>query len=173
MKSRDFSGQFNNSEIVVILHNIRSVMNVGAILRTMECLGVKRAFASGWTPSPDNGLPHVREKIARELNKTALGAEEVVDFKYSDSITDLINELEHDGFRIVGLEQDDRAMSLPKYDPSGKVALLLGEEVHGIEQEFRNLCDDLIEIPMRGRKESFNVSVAAGIALYSLTTRLG
>ncbi|MDR0957370.1 MAG: TrmH family RNA methyltransferase, partial [Candidatus Nomurabacteria bacterium] len=100
MKSRDFSAQFNNSEIVVIFHNIRSIMNVGAILRTMECFGIKRAFATGWTPSLDQGLPHVREKIAKELNKTALGAEKNVEFKYHDDIMKLIENLKNEGFKL-------------------------------------------------------------------------
>jgi len=173
VKSRDFSAQFAaGREIVVVIHNIRSILNVGAILRTCECLGITRAFATGWTPSPDHGLPHVREKIAQELHKTALGAEGIVDFQYRDDVAELLTWLKNDGFRVVGLEQDDRAISLPDYQPSQKIAVLLGEEVHGLTPELRDRCNDLIEIPMRGQKESFNVSVAAGIVLYGLATSL-
>jgi len=171
MKTRDFSGQFAACEIMVVIHNIRSIVNVGAILRTMECLGIKRAFATGWTPSIDNGLPHVREKIAQELHKTALGAEKIIDFQYTDNIAELLKRLKNDGFSIVGLEQDKRAISLLNYNPPTKIALLLGEEVSGLSLELRDMCDDLIEIPMRGQKESFNVSVATGIALYELSIR--
>lgn len=91
-----------------------------------------------------------------------------VPFDYSDDLIGTCRQLKSQGYRIVGLEQDRRAVLLPDYVPAGKIALLLGEEVHGIESEFRDLCDDLVEIPMQGSKESFNVSVATGIMLYHL-----
>ena len=172
MKSRDFTKDFSGREIVVVMHNIRSILNVGAILRTCEGFGIQKVFASGWTPSQKNGLPHVREKIAKELHKTALGAEEIIDFQYSSDVASLLKQLKNNDFRIVGLEQDDRAVNLSSYRPQQKIALLLGEEVNGLTQELREICDDLIEIPMRGRKESFNISVAAGIALYELSIKL-
>ncbi|GHU07801.1 RNA methyltransferase [Alphaproteobacteria bacterium] len=164
-------------EIVVIAHNIRSIYNVGSIFRTCEGFGVKKIYLSGYTPSPDHGLPHVRVKTAEQLHKTALGAEKLVDFEYITDLTELISSLGNKNYRIVGLEQDPRAIMLPNYyckldcklGACNKVALILGEEVHGISQDIRNLCDDLIEIPMVGQKESFNVSVATGIALYALT----
>ena len=168
MKSRNFTPQFTTREIVVVIHNIRSILNVGAILRTMEGFGVGRAFATGWTPSPDHGLPHVREKTADALHKTALGAEKIIDFKYHENIDALLDRLKRENFTIVGLEQDDRAIPLPDYDSPQKIALILGEEVHGLTPEIRDKCDDLVEIPMCGAKESFNVSVATGIVLYGL-----
>ena len=169
MKSRDFSKKFAQREIIVIIHNVRSVLNVGAVLRTCEGFGIKRVFATGWTPSPDNGLPHVRSKIAKSLHKTALGAEEIVKFKYDNNLEKLLEQLKGDGFRIVGLEQDKRSVSLSDYRPAQKMTLLLGEEVNGLTTELRDVCDDLVEIPMRGQKESFNVSVATGILLYCLS----
>lgn len=169
MRSRVFQP---SREVVVIAHNIRSILNVGAILRTAEGFGAQTVFATGWTPSPENGLLHVRAKIANGLHKTALGAEQLVDFHYESDIEKLLAELRKNGFRIVGLEQDERAVVLNDYRPHTKTALLLGEEVDGLAPDLRNQCDDLIEIPMFGRKESFNVSVAAGIALYNLTIRL-
>lgn len=160
-------------EIIVIAHNIRSTHNVGAIFRTSEGFGVQRIILSGYTPYPslphDTRLPHIHRKLSDQIHKTALGAETMVPFEYQPA-PDLA-ALRTAGYRIVGLEQDDRSIMLPAYHPSTKIALLLGEEVEGIETALRELCDDLIEIPMQGGKESFNVSVATGIALYALTTQ--
>jgi len=157
-------------EIIVIAHNIRSTHNVGAIFRTCEGFGVARIILSGYTPYPqmpgDTRLPHIAEKLTAQIHKTALGAELLVPFTYQE-LPDF-DLLRADGFTIVGLEQDARAVLLPDYQPPAKVALLLGEEVEGITADMRQQCDDLIEIPMHGQKESYNVSVAAGIALYGL-----
>lgn len=158
------------SEIIVIAHNIRSTHNVGAIFRTCEGLGVSKVILSGYTPYPqvvdDTRLPHIATKLTNQIHKTALGAEQMVPFEYQSA--PLLKDLKAAGFRIVGLEQDERSIMLPKYTAPEKVALLLGEEVEGITPELRLDCDDLIEIPMYGEKESFNVSVATGIALYQL-----
>lgn len=159
-------------EIIVIAHNIRSTHNVGAIFRTSEGFGVSKVILSGYTPYPtipvDPRLPHISEKLTGQIHKTALGAEAIVPFEHQD-IPD-IRSLKAVGFTIVGLEQDQRSVMLPNYRPPEKIVLLLGEEVEGIEQSLRDKCDDLIEIPMHGQKESYNVSVATGIALYALTT---
>ena len=159
------------TELVVIAHNIRSTHNVGSIFRTCEGFGVARLILSGYTPYPsitnDIRLPHIREKLTSQIHKTALGAEQMVPFEYQPTLD--IAALQAAGFRIVGLEQDPRASVLPHYTVPSKVALLLGEEVSGIDGNLLEMCDDLIEIPMKGRKESFNVSVAAGIALYALS----
>jgi tRNA G18 (ribose-2'-O)-methylase SpoU len=158
-------------EIIVIAHNIRSTHNVGAIFRTAEGFGVAKIILSGYTPYPhitnDTRLPHIAEKLTAQMHKTALGAEAMVPFAYQE--TPNLQQLKDAGFTVVGLEQDARSVMLPSYDAPQKVALLLGEEVEGITEELRSECDDLVEIPMHGRKESFNVSVAAGIALYALS----
>lgn len=158
------------SEIIVIAHNIRSAHNVGALFRTCDGFGIQRLILSGYTPYPttknDSRLPHIVEKLTKQIHKTALGAETTVAFDYME--TPDFAKLRNDGFTIVGLEQDARATFLPDYAVPAKVALLLGEEVDGITASLRDQCDDLIEIPMHGKKESFNVSVAAGIALYGL-----
>jgi 23S rRNA (guanosine2251-2'-O)-methyltransferase len=157
-------------EIVVIAHNIRSTHNVGSIFRTCEGFGVLKLILSGYTPYPlvtgDSRLPHIANKLTAQIHKTALGAETMVAFEYQAQ-PDLLS-LRARGYKIVGLEQDGRSTMTPDYLAPAKVALLLGEEVDGLTPELRNQCDDLIEIPMRGQKESFNVSVAAGIALYAL-----
>lgn len=159
-------------EIIVIAHNIRSTHNVGSIFRTSEGFGVAKIILSGYTPYPstasDTRLPHIANKLTAQIHKTALDAETIVPFEYQE--TPDLHTLRAQGYRIVGLEQDDRSCMLAEYKTPDKVALLIGEEVEGITPEMRMLCDDLIEIPMVGRKESFNVSVATGIALYSLSS---
>lgn len=158
-------------DIIVIAHNIRSTHNVGAIFRTCEGLGVNRIILSGYTPYPassnDTRLPHIATKLTGQIQKTALGAEKLVPFVYQS--TPDLTSLKDQGYTIAGLEQDDRSVMLNTYTPLSKIALLLGEEVDGIDTQLRNACDVLIEIPMYGQKESYNVSVAAGMALYALT----
>lgn len=158
-------------DIIVIAHNIRSTHNVGSIFRTCEGFGVSKIILSGYTPYPtiprDTRLPHIRDKLTAQIHKTALGAETMVSFEYQAEPD--LKTLQVAGFRLVGLEQDARSSVLSNYHAPEKIALLLGEEVHGIDQSLLDQCDDIIEIPMVGQKESFNVSVAAGIALYALS----
>lgn len=160
-------------EIIVIAHNIRSTHNVGAIFRTSEGFGIKKIILSGYTPYPrqanDARLPHIADKLTLQIHKTALDAETLVPFEYQEK-PDIIS-LKNQGYTIVGLEQDDRATLIQNYMPPSKIVLLLGEEVEGLTPELRAVCDDLVEIPMCGEKESFNVSVAAGIALYALSVK--
>lgn len=164
-------------ELRLVLHNIRSCYNVGAILRTAEGLGVSRVVLSGYTPRVHDAslLPHLRAKLDREIHKTALGAEDLVDIYSSGDIFSDMTDWREQGWQIVGLEnniQDARLVRLN--DPciasklGNKVVLLLGEEVHGIPDSLHDIIDLFVEIPMRGCKESFNVSVAAGIALWAL-----
>lgn len=158
--------------IILVAHNIRSTHNVGSLLRTCDGFGIERVIFSGYTPYPqltkDTRLPHIYQKLSTSIAKTALGAEKTVPFSHEDDIESLLLQLKNEGYRIVGLEQDDSSMALTDYRPSDKVALLIGEEVHGVNPELLSLCDDIAEIPMFGSKESFNVSVATGIALYHL-----
>jgi spoU rRNA methylase family protein len=176
-------------KITVIAHNIRSTFNVGSIFRTCEGFGIERLILSGYTPYPDlslcrevpscayidgevcqndRRLPHIREKITKQIHKTALGAESLVPFEYREAPP--LDELRQLGYRIAALEQATNSTNLRDYSAPDRVALLLGEEVSGIAPEWLALADDIIEIPMFGQKESFNVSVAAGIALYELAT---
>jgi len=159
-------------EIILLAHNIRSTHNVGAFLRTADGFGVSKVIFSGYTPYPtletDTRLPHFADKITRQIHKTALGAETMVPFERHDEPP--LAELKTQGFIVVGLEQDTRSVMLPDYKVPDKVALLLGNEIDGIYPEYRDQCDTLVEIPMRGDKESFNVSVATGIALYHLVS---
>ena len=165
-------------DLILVLDNIRSTYNVGAILRTAEGFGVRKVILSGYTPrfNDNRVLPHLRDKLNREIHKTALGAEEMLDIYSSGDIFSELTRLRTDGYQILGLENnisDDRLVRLN--DPSlsrklsEKTVLLLGEEVHGIGLELYDQIDLFLEIPMCGKKESFNVSVAAGIAMYQLT----
>lgn len=166
-------------EIILSLHNIRSTYNVGAILRTAEGLGIERVACSGYTPSQmnPNVLPHIAGRIERQIAKTALGAEKLVPISWTDDPKTLYKQYKEQGYQIIGLENridDGRKYILGS--PSllsrlrDKAVLILGEEVHGIDADLYDDVDLFIEIPMVGKKESFNVSVAAGIALYALKT---
>ncbi|MBR3056105.1 TrmH family RNA methyltransferase [Candidatus Saccharibacteria bacterium] len=165
--------------LILILDNIRSTYNVGAILRTAEGFGVSKVILSGYTPRPHdpNLLPHLRAKLDREIHKTALGAEDMLDIYSSDDIISDLRKLKARGHQILGLENNITTPHLYRInDPALKshlqspAALILGEEVHGIDNSLHDIIDLFLEIPMRGQKESFNVSVATGIALYALTS---
>jgi tRNA G18 (ribose-2'-O)-methylase SpoU len=160
-------------EIVVIAHNIRSTHNVGSILRTSDGFGVTKVFCTGYTPYPtlpaETRLDHIHTKLTTQIHKTALGAEATMPVEHFDEPMPVLTKLKAGGYELIALEQSPRAVMLPRFTPQAqKIALLLGEEVHGIPPELLRQCDQIIEIPMRGKKESFNVSVAAGIALYAL-----
>lgn len=161
--------------LILVLDNIRSTYNVGAILRTAEGFGVSKVILSGYTPRVHdvNLLPHLRMKLDKEIHKTALGAEDMLDVYSSDDIICDLKELKTQGWKIIGLENNiDNPKLTQINDPclknnlSDKVVLILGEEVHGIDYSLHDIIDLFLEIPMRGQKESFNVSVAAGIATY-------
>lgn len=164
-------------EIIVVLHNIRSCYNVGAILRTAEGFGVERVILSGYTPRVHDPslLPHLRDKLDREIHKTALGAEEMLEIYSSDDIKSELSRLKVQGWQIVGLENNIESNKLYTLgsdelsrEITDKIVLVLGEEVNGIDYSLHDMIDLFVEIPMKGQKESFNVSVAAGIAMYSL-----
>ncbi len=152
------------NDVVLILHNIRSAHNVGAIFRTADGAGVSHVYLSGYTPLPTDQFNRPRKDIA----KTALGAELSVPWSTAKNVSSLIARLKKEGYEIVGLEQDERSVDYRSAPKKEKAALLVGNEVRGISPQLRKKCDVLIEIPMRGEKESLNVSVATGIALYAL-----
>lgn len=159
-------------DIILIAHNLRSSHNVGSLLRTAEGLGVNRVIFSGYTPYPiitnDQRLPHLAQKINKQIAKTALGAEQMVNYRHVDKLETLLPELKAQGYHIVGLEQSDRSITLKDFQSPKKLALILGREVEGLEPEIMASCDQLIEIPMLGQKESFNVVQAAAMAVYDL-----
>ena len=155
-----------------MLHNIRSTYNVGAIFRTAEGLGVNEVILSGYTPRVDDErvLPHLRKKLNHQIAKTALGAEKMLKIRTCEDLVGGLEKMKADGVTVAGLEnniQDERKVDLKGFRAK-KIALILGEEVDGIPAEILAKCEVILEIPMVGRKESFNVSVAAAIAMWEL-----
>ncbi len=151
-------------EVTILLHNIRSAHNVGSIFRTADAVGVTKIYLSGYTPTPLDRFGCARKDLA----KVALGAEKSISWEQIIDPKKLIKKLKKDNFQVVAFEQSVRAMDYKKVKISQSVLVLVGSEVGGIEQEFLSLCDIVAEIPMKGIKESLNVSVAFGIALFRM-----
>jgi tRNA G18 (ribose-2'-O)-methylase SpoU len=155
--------EFKSSEkfpLIVIVDNVRSMHNVGSIFRTSDAFLVEKIYLCGITPTP----PH------REIQKTALGATESVDWQYVENTLDVINQLKKEGWTILALEQTTNSVMLDelKVEKGEKIAIVLGNEVEGVNQEVINLCHKAVEIPQFGTKHSFNVSVSCGIMLWQV-----
>lgn len=148
-------------EVAVLLHNIRSSHNVGSIFRTADAAGVSRIYLSGYTPAPTDRF----ERVQKDIAKTALGAEKAMSWEYHKTAA-IVEKLKSKGWRIVGVEQDVRSHNYRCFTLRQPTLFIFGNEVKGLSSSLRNKCDELIEIPMRGKKESLNVSVAAGIILF-------
>ncbi len=152
---------------------MRSCHNVGSLLRTAEGLGVHQVYLTGHTPYPamqyDTRLPHLAVKINRQIAKTALGAETSQGWQHIDQIEKLLATLRKQGYTIAALEQTSHSILLPVFNPPQKLVLIVGREVEGVEPEVLTACDIALEIPMSGKKESFNVVQAAAMALYHCT----
>lgn len=157
-------------QLVLIAHNLRSAHNIGSLLRTAEGLGVNKVWLSGYSPYPvhdnDERLPHLARKIDAQITKTALGAEKLLLWEHITDINNVLTNLRNQGFRVAALEQAKGSVKLPNFKPPDKLALLVGREVEGLEPEILATCDVVVEIPMFGTKESFNVVQAAAMALY-------
>ena len=156
--------------LILIAHNLRSSHNVGSLLRTADGLGVSMVILSGYTPYPispnDERLPHLARKVDAQIAKTALGAESSLSWEHHERIEPVITKLKTDGYVIYGLEQMPSSISLPDFHAPAKLAIIVGREVEGLEASVVSLCDGCLEIPMLGKKESFNVVQAAAMALY-------
>lgn len=157
-------------DIILVAHNLRSCHNVGSLLRTAEGLGVERVILSGYTPHPahanDRRLPHEAAKLTNQIHKTALGAEDLVAWEYHHDLLPVLTHFRKRKYVIAALEQTELSKPLPGYHPPQKIVLIVGREVEGIEPEIVQACDISLEIPMSGKKESFNVVQAAAMALY-------
>ncbi|MDY3351622.1 RNA methyltransferase [Riemerella anatipestifer] len=149
----------SKTPLVVVLDNIRSMHNVGALFRTADAFLIEKLVLCGITPQP----PH------REIHKAALGATESVDWVYQKDISEAIKELKTQGYNIIGVEQTTDSISLSDFEinPNQKYALVLGNEVEGLSDEALSLYDSFIEIPQLGTKHSLNVSVCGGIVIWS------
>ncbi len=151
-------------DIHVLLNDIRSAHNVGSMFRTADAIGVSTILLSGYTPCP---LDRFGRPVA-EIAKTALGSEITLSWSYEKDPLIVIAYHKREGYTIVGLEQDERAVDYKQFPTTDKILFLVGSEVAGLTLEMRENCDVLIEIPMHGKKESLNVAVAFGIALFRL-----
>jgi tRNA G18 (ribose-2'-O)-methylase SpoU len=156
---------------ILILNDIRSCHNVGSILRTADGAGVGAVYCCGITPYPrleaDSRPERVISSNSKQIHKTALGAEETVLVRHADGCLAVITDLKADGYAIYALENNcERTQSIFSFAPAAKFALVLGSETDGLTSGVLSACDAVIEIPMRGTKNSLNVSVAAGIAIY-------
>ena len=155
--------------MLLILHNIRSVHNVGSIFRTSDAAGVGEIILSGYTPTPLDRFNQPRKDFA----KVSLGAERTVPWKYVKTLGATLKKLQKENYLLVAVEQDERSTPLFNWRPPSDhpLAVLVGNEVRGISKPLLKKCDVILEIPMRGKKESLNVSVTAGIALFVLTQK--
>ncbi|RTL59239.1 MAG: TrmH family RNA methyltransferase [Sphingobacteriales bacterium] len=167
--NRKSVSEFKQSEkfpVVVVLDNIRSMHNVGSVFRTADAFLLRGIYLCGYTPQP----PH------RDINKTALGATETVEWKYYPQTLEAVKQLKEEGYKVFAIEQVESSIMLDKFlvDEIEKIAVVFGNEVSGVEQEVIKWCDGCIEIPQLGMKHSLNISVAAGIVLWEIVrTRMG
>lgn len=166
------SGPGPARQLMLIAHNIRSCHNAGSLIRTAEGLGVYRMVMSGYTPYParpahlEDRLPHVAARTDRQIAKTALGAENWLHWDHADNIFRFLAQLKADGWLVAAVEQAVDSLALPDFIPAPRTALIVGREVEGIEREVLAASDTVLQIPMFGHKESFNVVQAAAMALY-------
>lgn len=151
-------------ELTVVLHNVRSVHNVGSIFRTADAAGVRKIYLCGVTPEPLDRLGKWRKDFA----KVSLGAEKTVPWEKIRSTTSLINKLKLDGYYIFAVEQDFKSTPLHQARAKDKTALIMGSEVKGLPPSILKRANVILEIPMYGAKESLNVAVAFGIVVYAL-----
>ncbi len=142
--------------LALLAHNVRSLWNVGAFFRTADAFAVEKVYLTGYTGHPPRP----------EIAKTAIGAENWVPWEHAKDPAPVLKALRADGWKIVALELTPTAADITRYEPGDKLCLILGHEVTGVPPELLAFADDAVKIPMLGRKESLNVSVAAGIALH-------
>ena len=163
LSPQDYS-KSEKAPIVLVLDNIRSGLNIGSAMRTADCLGIEAVYLCGISVCP----PH------REISKTAIGAEKVVEWKYFKSTQEALLELKQKSYALVGVEQTTNSVPLQDFEWKGEqpIALVMGNEVKGISEDALNKLDRCIEIPQFGTKHSFNVSVCTGIVLWDLRSRL-
>jgi tRNA G18 (ribose-2'-O)-methylase SpoU len=156
--------QADKMPIVVVLDHVRSCNNVGSVFRTSDALLIQKIYLCGITATPPD----------KEIHKTALGAENTVDWEYYKTTEEALEILKINGYTLIAIEQVEGSIALNDYQhqPGEKLALIFGNEVKGVQQEVVNLCDKTIEIPQFGTKHSFNIAVSAGIVLWDLFNKL-
>lgn len=154
----------DKSPIIIILDNVRSLYNVGAVFRTSDAFLVEKIYLCGITGTPPN----------REIRKTALGATETVAWEYAENTLDVVNKLKKEGVIIASIEQAEGAVMLQNLKPADnkKMALVFGNEVKGVDQQVVNASDRVIEIPQFGSKHSLNISVSVGMVIWHLFSKM-
>ncbi|MEP6513451.1 MAG: RNA methyltransferase [Parafilimonas sp.] len=159
-KTVDEFKQAEKNKIIVVLDNVRSVYNVGSIFRTADAFLIEAIFICGYTPLPTH----------RQMNKTALGSTETVDWLHFKTTAEAVMQLQQKNYKVFAVEQAEGSISLEKFQAKEfeKMAVVFGNEVTGVQQEVLQACDGCIEIPQHGMKHSLNISVAAGIVLWRL-----
>lgn len=152
----------SKTPLVVVLDDVRSMNNVGSVFRTADAFKLEGIRLCGITPRP----PH------RDIQKTALGATETVAWEYHDTVTDCMEMLKKQGYHIAVVEQAEKTTALHAFQPIGKLAVVLGNEVKGVAQSAIDMADTVLEIPQFGTKHSLNISVCAGIVIWDLFNKL-
>ena len=146
----------NKRRLRLMAHNVRSLWNVGSLFRTSDAFDVEKIYLTGYTGTPPR----------KEITKTAIGAEEFVDWESNRDPMIFIDQMKQEGWQVVSLELTDNAADLVSFKPSNQVCLILGHELDGVDPELLPCSDAVVQIPMLGQKESLNVATAAGIALH-------
>lgn len=144
--------------ILLLAHNVRSLWNVGSFFRSCDAFGVEKLYLTGYTGTPPR----------KEIAKTALGADETISWERADDPLTILRQLKEDGWQLLALELSENANDLATFSPAEKVCIVVGHELSGVPEEQQQLCHATVMIPMLGTKESLNVAVAAGIALYAV-----
>jgi 23S rRNA (guanosine2251-2'-O)-methyltransferase len=159
-KSVEEFKQASKTPVIAVLDNIRSMHNVGSVFRSADAFLLEGIVICGYTPQP----PH------RDINKTALGATETVDWIYFEQAVEAVKQLKARGYRVIAVEQTEGSVPLQLFthQPDEKIAIIFGNEVEGVQDEVLTLADGSLEIPQLGMKHSLNISVAAGIVLWEL-----
>jgi tRNA G18 (ribose-2'-O)-methylase SpoU len=163
LSNKDFK-ESEKTPLVIVLDNVRSLNNIGSVFRSADAYRVQKIYLCGITAQP----PH------KDIRKTALGATETIDWEYAAHTRDVINKLNKEGYITCAIEQAERSKNLYKFSPTRgqKVAIVLGNEVKGVQQEVVDACKEVIELEQFGTKHSLNISVCAGIVIYDLFYKL-
>ncbi len=164
LKLSYFMLKINNNSNILILPDIRSAINVGSIFRTSDAVGIDKIYLVGCTPRPTDQFG----RIQKDISKSALGAETWIPWEYKEKILPLVKSLKKNGYEVVALDQDKNSIDYRVYKKAKKFAFILGPEVIGLDKNILKVCDKIVEIPMHGKKESLNVSVACGVALFQI-----
>lgn len=162
--SKEEFKKLDKTPLIVVLDNIRSLNNVGSVFRSSDAFKLEKIYLCGVTATPPNS----------EIHKTALGAEDSMDWEYKEDTKEVIKKLKKEGYKIFAVEQVQNSIMLDKIelDKNSKYALVLGNEVKGVQQEVVDMCNFAVEIPQFGTKHSLNVSVAGGIVIWEFFKKI-